>query len=162
MTLNNQIEGSNITATSAFDNLPPASPLKIIYQKERRWKEKDGRNLPGWGTKCLSLRQLVQWKTTGVSSVWKEIKVSKGQRAQNASNGLKRTNPYGVAPPALNSVDSYLAVLRILQAEKDDNNGNSDSGIKSGGQDVWRSKIVIKNAARGGSMKNGKISHNCT
>lgn len=42
----------------------------------------------------------------------------------------------GISPPALDSVETDLAVLRILQTEEDSQDGEGVSGGNSGGQDV--------------------------
>lgn len=42
----------------------------------------------------------------------------------------------GISPPALDSVETDLAILGILQAEEDGQDGEGVTGGDSGGQDV--------------------------
>lgn len=91
-------------------------------------------------SRCAQIEELMMCLPEGLA-LWHGK-----QRQLLTIRGLER---HGVAPPSLDGVEANVAVLRVLQAEEDDNDRDGDTRVERGGQNVWNALESARCKARG-------------
>lgn len=72
-----------------------------------------------------------------------------GELQERELVSIRGVEGHSVAPPALDRVEADRAVPGELQAEEDDDHGDGETRVKSGGQNVCKYHIVSSGAADG-------------